>query len=164
MKVHFVTLNNILAVIYLFSVNKNTGWKCKYRKRPIKRTAWGRLFKKRKLLRGLLIGPGRLWKNKIKSKFSQNCKITSKIDHKNPFCFVQVGVQFYLGGLMDLGAFSDLDTYKKFFYQNRVLTRTGLLSEPLTLNRSFTASLKQQKTLEWCSIDQLIFCFSTFNY
>ena len=150
MKVHFVTLNEILAVIYLFSVNKNTGWKCKYRKRPIKRTAWGRLFKKRKLLRGLLIGPGRLWKNKIKTKtarhekFSQNRKITSKIDHKNPFRFVQVSVQFYLGGLMDLGAFSDLDTYKKFFYQYRVLTQTGLLSEPLTLNRSFTAYLKQQ--------------------
>ena len=152
MKVLFVTLNEILAVIYLFSVNRNTGWKCKYRKRPIKRTGWGHLFKKWKLLRGPLIGPGRLWKKKIKIKtktarpvnFSQNRKITSKIDHKNPFRFVQVSVQFYLGGLMDLGAYSDLDNYKKFFYQDRVLTRTGLLSEPLTLNRSFTVCLKQQ--------------------
>lgn len=46
LKVHFVTLNEILAVIYLFSVNRNTGWKCKYRKRPIKRTGWGHLSKK----------------------------------------------------------------------------------------------------------------------
>ena len=89
-------------------------------------------------------------KIKIKTKtarpvnFSQNRKITSKIDHKNPFRFVQVSVQFYLGGLMDLGAYSDLDNYKKFFYQDRVLTQTGLLSEPLTLNRSFTVCLKQQ--------------------
>ena len=58
------------------------------------------------------------------ANFAQNhkilSKISSKIDHINPFLF-QLSTQFELGNLMDIGLYLDLCGYKKFSMQNLVV-------------------------------------------